>query len=202
MEFIKVDDETLAKMEKCAAQFSTAFRTFSKLIVSLRKNGSESSDYGGTMGETEDEKSECSEPSEDAPEPDFKSWLFSKDCPWGPYHATDVADFLISNYRGDRNKSFWKMRSGDDPNNRKSWKKIAETSVVMLYSTYTDLLRQSKLFAAAEKVANSELWQSVHGCKKTRIFRLSGPLNRPISYTKFVKIMRDRHDSLPALRRL
>jgi len=202
MQFVKIDDETLAKIEKCAAQFSTAFRSFSKLIVSLRKNGSESSDYGATMSETEDEKSECSEPSEDAPEPDFKTWLFSRECPWGPYHATDVADFLIGNYRGDRNKNFWKMRSGEDPKNRKSWKKISMTSVVMLYSTYTDLLRQSKMFVAAEKVADSELWQNLHTSKKSRVFRLDGVRNRPISYKEFVDIMRNRHDGLPALRKL
>lgn len=198
MQFAKVDDETLARMEKCAAQLSTAFRTFSKLIVSLRKNGSESSDYGATMSDS----AESDEPSEDAPEPDFKSWLFSKDCPWGPYHATDVADFLIRNFRGDRNKSFWKMRSGDDPKNRKSWKKIAETSVVKLYSTYADLLRESKKIAVAERFADSELWQKLHTSKKTRLFRLGGPLNRPISYKAFVDIMRNRHDSLPALRKL
>jgi len=198
MQFGKIDDDTLGKIEKCAAQFSTAFRSFSKLIVSLRKKGSESSDYGATMSESE----ESDEPSEDVPEPDFKSWLFTRSCPWGPAHATDVAQFLIGNYRGDRNKNFWKMRSGADPKNRQSWKKISMTSVVMLYSTYTDLLRQSKEIANSEKTADSELWQNLHTSKKTRIFRLDCVRNRPISYKEFVNIMRDRHDGLPALRKL
>ena len=192
-----LDDETLKRMEKCAAQFSTALRTFSKLLVSLRKNGTKIPVYGLDHGpETPDDESSES----DAPEFDLVGWLFSKLCVWGPYHNEDVAKFLTYHkYRADRNNNFWK-RSGYDWKKRRNWKKVSEATIQNLYTSYTDLVRKSVIVAKQEKDNDSDLWKSIHSGKQSRLFRLSQANNRLLSYKAFVKVMIEHHNDLPALR--
>ena len=43
MEFVaSLDDKTLDRLHKFSTQMSTALRTFSKLVISLKKNGTKS----------------------------------------------------------------------------------------------------------------------------------------------------------------
>lgn len=179
-----LDPTTLDRLQKFSAQLSTAMRTFSKLVVSLQKFGTKSSDYG--LDHELDES--------------LEEWIFSPMCRWGKNHAEDVATwFLGGRYRADRCKNTWKLE-GNDVENRHGWKKIPNSELDMLYETYCDIVEESKDCVESAKHLGNSLWKRVRPGKRVRAENITR--STPVSMKEFVEVMKERHLALPALRSL
>jgi len=192
--------ECLQKLEQSFKQFSTAFRSLSKAVVLLQKIGTKSSATAVSNRDI------CSRPEETDSEfeegPDVREWLFSRQCVWGAYHSRDVAVFLQNEkFRADKNKNFWRL-AGEDPKNRKHWRKIPQSRVKILYTQYVDMVNECHTIVLDEKRADSERWQELHAGKQTRSFRIKNALRNILTYKEFVLILKDKHDVLPPLRNL
>ena len=197
--------ECLQKLEQTFKQFSTAFRSLSRAVVLLPKIGTKSSatavsnrEFRSRSGPVCPEESD----SEFEERPDVREWLFSRKCLWGVYHSRDVAVFLQNGkYRADKNKNFW-LLAGEDPQNRKHWRKIPQSRVKLLYTLYVDMVNECHTIVVEEKRADSERWQELHAGKRSRSFRIKNALRNILTYKEFVLILKDKHDVLPALRNL
>ena len=192
--------ETLAKMEKCAAQFATAFRTLKTVFALI---GTKSPQSPATDSLPPGEIGNLSSDSESSDiEPDIRAWLFSKGCRWGVYHSKDVAVFVIDGkYRGDRYKNYWKL-TGNDPNNKRHWKKVNEDTIRSVYIEYNTMVHECTAIIREEKTKDSELWNSIHRRKQLRIFNVSEAEQSILSWTAFNGVLKDQHNDLPALRSL
>lgn len=194
--------ECLQKLEQSFKQFSTAFRSLSKAVVLLPKIGTESSATAVSDRDTlsPGEESESLNLSEVVP--DIREWLFSRDCCWGVYHSRDVALFLQDEkFRADKNSNFWRL-VGVDPQNRKHWRKIPQSSVKLLYRQYVEMVNECHPLVLEERRTKSERWQELHDGKKQRVFRIKNALRNVLTYREFTQILKDKHDSLPPLRNL
>ena len=197
--------ECLQKLEQTFKQFSTAFRSLSRVVVLLPNNGTISSETAVSNREFRSRSGTlCPEESDSEFEegPDVREWLFSRHCVWGAYHSKDVAVFLQNEkYRADKNKNFWRL-AGEDPQNRKHWRKIPQSRVKKLYTLYVDMVNECHTIVLEEKRTNSERWQELHAGKRGRAFRIKSALRNILTYKEFVLILKDKHDVLPPLRNL
>ena len=196
--------ECLQKLEQSFKQFSTAFRSLSKAVVAW---GQSVPDCRYTAVSNREIRSRsgtlCPEESDSELEgPDVREWLFSRQCLWGVYHSRDVAIFLQNEkFRADKNKNFWRL-AGEDPQNRKHWRKIPQSRVKLLYTLYVDMVNECHTIVVEEKRADSERWQELHAGKRSRSFRIKNALRNILTYKEFVLILKDKHDVLPPLRNL
>ncbi len=128
--------------------------------------------------------------------------MFSRQCLWGVYHSKDVAVFLQNEkYRADKNQNFWRL-AGEDPQNRKHWRKIPQSRVKKLYTLYVVMVNECHTIVMEEKRTNSERWQELNAGKRGRAFRIKSALRNILTYKEFVLILKDKHDVLPPLRNL
>ena len=197
---MELSDAAMKKMKKCAAQFSTAFRTLSGVFGLMGTKCHESPQTDslepGEIGNS------CSDSESDDVEPDIRAWLFTPSCRWGVYHSKDVAVFIINGkYRGDRYKNYWKL-TGNDPNNKRHWKKVNEDTIRSVYIEYNTMVHECTAIIREEKTKDSELWNSIHRRKQLRLFNVSEAEQSILSWTAFNGVLKDQHNDLPALRSL
>ena len=218
---LSLDNDTLLKIEKCANQFSTALRTFGKVIESIRKNGTKIPDYGVHHKKTTETQPQ--EVSLDVQSPkkigtkipeavlkqpetqkqigtkipeNIDEWFFTR-CYWGKHHAADVANYMIGNrVRGDRNGNFWEL-TGCNPGNRKHWQKRPRTHQTTLYEKYVEQLNDLAIMARRAKSNDSERWNHIHTTKRTRLFRIECD---PITKKEFRQLLINAHEALPSLK--
>ena len=178
-----LDDKTLDRLHKFSTQMSTALRTFSKLVISLKKIGTKSPrnglDHTSDSGKT------------------LVNWIFSKHCGWKRCHGNDLAVwFLGGMYRADRCGNTWKL-VGDEIETRSSWRKIPNSQIKTLHDTYCDIVEESKELV---ENATSSLFERIRPGKRLRKHNIT--FAKPIGLKKFVEIMKERHKQLPPLRRV
>ena len=186
MEFLNnLDEETLDRIAKCACQFSTALRTFSKVVVSLKKSGTKSPEI------SESETSVVTNNHEQ-----LVDWLFSS-CKWGPNYAQNVAEQISTGYRADRMKNLWRL-TGEDECDRRDWTKQPFTQVKKLHDLYKTELPELSESILEQKKEQTPLWTKLHVHKRKRLYRTQNVV--PITFTEFRKMLVTRHDELPSLR--
>jgi len=187
MDFLaSLDENTLDRLQKFSAQMSTAMRTFSKLIVSLKKIGTKSSDYALDHDSYSDTEPET-----------LVDWIFSKRCGWKQTHGKDVALwFLGGKYRADRCGNTW-FRVGDNVEARSSWQKVPNSQIMTLYETYGDMFDESRELVENAKPSWMKRIRPGKRLRKENII-----LATQIDMKEFVEIMKERHKALPPLRRI
>ena len=134
-----INEDLRSKMEKCAAQFSTAFRTLSKVLGLWGVKTPQSPETDSA----EDEKMHEEEPENGKSAPELSAWEKLVRCRWGVYHATDFAKKYIFDLRANNAKNVWRL-NGADPNARIDWIRVADNVVEERYNLYTEeLLRRA-----------------------------------------------------------
>jgi len=207
MQFLKLfDDDSLARVQKCAQQFSTALRTFSKVVADVRKivktegkteENKEKTEENKEKTEQNEEKTEQNEEkTEQNEEIPLTEWVFSPSGGWKITHNQELAEFLLTKYRGDVYKNIWRLVSGN-PNDRQNWEKVPRKQFNTLYNYYTTTLIGIRGTVKSAKTNNSALWQNIRKSKQSREHFLH---RSPIKKHEFRDILISNHESLTPLR--
>ena len=183
MEFLQnLDEEMLDRIAKCACQFSTALRTFSKVVVSLKKTGTKKPQTERELVTDNHEQ--------------LVDWLFLS-CKWGPNFNRNVAEQISTGYRADRMKNAWKL-TGEDECNKKHWTKTPFTNIKKLHDLYKRELQDLSTLILKQKEQETPLWTKLRAQKQNRLYRTQDIC--PITFPEFRKMLVTRHDELPSLR--
>ena len=187
-----IDEDLRSKMEKCAAQFSTAFRSLSKVFALWGQNGPKNPETDSL----EDEKMDISE-TEFGNSAPFSAWQRLCRCRWGVYHTTDFAKQFIFDLRANNAKNIWRLM-GSDPNARSDWIRVADNVVHETYNQYREEMMETKFAVLKDKREDTDRWNEIHRIKQARVYRIIEA--EPISLKEFYKLLQNRHAELPALR--
>ena len=197
-----INEDLRSKMEKCAAQFSTAFRSLSKVFALWGQNGTKTP----ATDSADDEKMEISEPEignfgsdsrEIGNSAPFSAWQRLCRCRWGVYHTTDFAKQFIFDLRANNAKNIWRLM-GSDPNTRTDWIRVADNVVHEKYNQYREEMMETKFAVLKDKREDTDRWNEIHRIKQARVYRIIEA--EPISLKEFYKLLQNRHAELPALR--
>jgi hypothetical protein len=189
-----INEDLRSKMEKCAAQFSTAFRSLSKVFALLGHKNPQNPETDSA----DDEKMEISEPEFGNSAPDLSAWQKLVRCRWGVYHRTDFAKQYIFDLRANNAKNVWRLNG--DPNARTDWFRVADNVVLERYNQYTEEMLEMRIAVLHHKRLDTDLWNEVHRIKQARVYRVIEA--DAISLKDFYKLLQNRHAELPALRGL
>ena len=187
-----INEDLRSKMEKCAAQFSTAFRSLSKVFALWGQNGTKTP----ATDSLEDEKMDISE-TEFGNSAPFSAWHKLCCCRWGVYHATDFARQYIFDLRANNARNVWRL-NGNDTNARTDWIRVADNVVQERYNLYTEEMLEMRIAVLRHKREDTDLWNEVHRIKQNRVYRVIEA--EAISLKDFYKLLQNRHAELPALR--
>ena len=190
-----INEDLRSKMEKCTAQFSTAFRSLSKVLGMWGQIGTKIP----ATDSADDEKMNISEPEFGNSAPDFSAWEKLVRCRWGVYHTTDFAKQYIFDLRANNARNVWRLNGGD-PNTRSDWFRVADHVVQERYNLYTEEMLEMRLAVLHHKREDTDLWNEVHRIKQARVYRVIEA--EAISLKDFYKLLQNRHAELPALRGL
>ena len=190
-----IDEDLRSKMEKCAAQFSTAFRSLSKVFALWGQNGTKTP----ATDSADDEKMEISEPEIGNSAPELSAWEKLVRCRWGVYHRTDFANQYIFDLRANNARNVWLLK-GNDPNVRSDWVRVADHVVRERYNQYTEDILEMKVAVLHHKRQDTDVWNEIHRIKQKRVYRVIEA--EAISLKDFYKLLQNRHAELPALRGL
>ena len=198
-----IDEDLRSKMEKCAAQFSTAFRSLSKVFALLGRKNPKNPETDSA----DDEKIADSEPEignfgSDSRKngnsaPVLSAWDKLCCCRWGVYHPTDFAKQYIFDLRANNAKNVWRLW-GDDPNVRSDWTRVADNVVQERYNQYTEEMLEMRIAVLQHKRQDTDVWNEIHRVKQARVYRVIEA--EAISLKEFYKLLQNRHARLPALR--
>ena len=192
----EIDSETLKQMSKCASQFSTALRTFSKVMLSLSKLGTKSPEKIDT-GDVLSRDPQPEIPKPDVSQPEISKLIefaFTRECVWGKTFSRGVATFVTQNLRADRLKNVWKLK-GSDKTNRKHWKKVPFSAITSEYQLYV-----KKLGILTGVIENEKAHRTARFCnlklqKQERVFP-----TEPITMKEFRQVLLHNHQELTPLR--
>ena len=190
-----INEDLRSKMEKCAAQFSTAFRSLSKVFALWGQNGTKTP----ATDSADDEKMEISEPEIGNSAPELSAWEKLVRCRWGVYHRTDFANQYIFDLRANNARNVWLLK-GNDPNVRSDWVRVADHVVRERYNLYTEDMLEMKVPVLHHKRQDTDVWNEIHRIKQKRVYRVIEA--EAISLKDFYKLLQNRHAELPALRGL
>ena len=190
-----INEDLRSKMEKCAAQFSTAFRSLSKVFALWGQNGTKTP----ATDSADDEKMEISEPEIGNSAPELSAWEKLVRCRWGVYHRTDFANQYIFDLRANNARNVWLLK-GNDPNVRSDWVRVADHVVRERYNLYTEDMLEMKVPVLHHKRQDTDVWNEIHRIKQKRVYRVIEA--EAISLKEFYKLLQNRHAELPALRGL
>ena len=213
MERILSDPIILRKLEKGFAQMSTALRTFSKVCGLLVVESEQKVPISRETGEESEQKVPISSEAESEPGPavlwynELETWLFSKDCRWGPEHALYVAKFCIGKrYRADNLGGCWRYDGpceGLEPaplsiSKREHWGKTSMNTLHELHNNYSDEIENTKEFVMHCKKNKTVQWKAARVSRKRRLHNVLKA--KPISLKAFIKIAKENHCDMPPLR--
>jgi len=188
-----INEDLRSKMEKCAAQFSTAFRSLSKVFALWGQNGTKTP----ATDSADDEKMEISEPEFGNSAPELSAWQKLVRCRWGVYHQTDFANQYIFDLRANNARNVWLLK-GNDPNARSDWVRVADHVVRERYNQYTEDILEMKVAVLHHKRQDTDVWNEIHRIKQKRVYRVIEA--EAITLKEFYKLLQNRHAELPALR--
>ena len=183
-----LEEDLRSKMEKCAAQFSTAFRSLSKVFALWGRKNPQNPETDSA----DDEKIPDSAP-------ELSAWDKLIRCRWGVYHTTDFAMLYIYDLRANNAKNVWILK-GNDPNARSDWVRVADNVVLERYNQYTEEMLEMRLAVLHHKRLDTDEWNEIHRIKQKRVYRVIEA--EAISLKDFYKLLQNRHAELPALRGL
>ena len=187
-----INKDLLSKMEKCAAQFSTAFRSLSKVFARLGRKNPQNPETDSTDDE---KKPEIGNSAPDV----LSAWEKLLRCRWGVYHTTDFAKMYIYDLRANNARNVWILK-GNDPNARSDWVRVADNVVQERYNMYTEEMLEMKVAVLHHKRQDTDVWNEIHRMKQKRVYRVIEA--EAISLKEFYKLLQNRHAELPALRGL
>ena len=213
MQFISnLSNESIDLLAKTSNQLSTTLRTFSRFLVSTKKKGSETPVCGvleieqtspkNVLKKTKNvpKKSTFLEKNEEthiSREQQAMDWTFSKKCRWAKKHATHFAEwFLAGKYRADRFKNMW-VCNGENPNVRSSWTKVPFSVLDDVFVSCADLLEESQEMVVEARDDKTIQWKQLRPTKRKRVDYI---LKAEVGKEQLLKLMRERHLLLPALR--
>ena len=225
---MNLDETLILKMEKCAAQFSTAFRSLSKVFALMGKNGTTipvfSLDHDPKNDQNEEIGNSAPENEEiGTPETSFdqsrstssdrcargalprstvvqnSAWDKLCRCRWGIHHATDFIQPYIYDLRANNAKITWRL-SGSDPTVRANWTRVGDSVVRERFHMYCEDMLELRVELQREQRQDTDRWNKIHRVKRNRAYRVLEA--EPVTLKVFYKHLYNRHAELPALRGL
>ena len=222
MERILNNPVILKKLAKGLGQMSTALRTFEKvcgllMVQSEQKvpisqpnpDPEQKSEQLGPIYDSDETKCALGEARSEPPHwyNELETWLFSKDCRWGPEHSLHVAKFCLGKrYRADKLGNCWTYDGpceGLEPaplsiSKREHWRKTSMTTLRELHNNYSDEIENSKDFLMHCKKQKTKIWKSVRGSRQRRFNNVLKA--KPINLKAFIKIAKENHCTMSPLR--